>query len=319
MSRAWLRERERGSVLAMKLLSRIALHIGRRPARALLYPICLYYLLVSTNGRRASRRFLARVFGRPARWRELFRHHFWFAATLLDRVYLLAGQCTRFAISKRGAEVLRTYNAQGRGCLLLGAHMGSFELTRACGARARGLEINMLMYRDNAPKLNAVMASLAGTEPLRVIPIGDFDSLLIAKARADAGEWLGILGDRVHGGEKIVTAPFFGEPVTFPAGPFLLAKALKIPVVLFFSLYRGGNVYEEHFELLADEIRFSTRRGEAEIAHWATRYAQRLEHYCRLAPYNWFNFFDYWGDDAAQVAAAMTTQAADADGAEARP
>jgi predicted LPLAT superfamily acyltransferase len=24
------------------------------------------------------------------------------------------------------------------------------------------------------------------------------------------------------------------------------------------------------------------------------RYAQRLEHYCRMAPYNWFNFYDFW-------------------------
>lgn len=301
MSRAWLHERERGNVLAMKLMSWLALHVGRRPARALLYPICLYFLCASKNGRRASRRFLTRVFGRPARWRELFRHHFWFAATLLDRVYLLAGQCERFAVSKHGAEVVRELSTRGRGCLLLGAHMGSFEMTRACGARSRGLTINMLMYRDNAQKINEVMASLGGERQMPVIPIGDFDSLLIAKERLDAGEWIGILGDRVQGGEKVVTVPFFGRPVTLPAGPFLLAKALKIPVVLFFSIYRGANVYEEHFELLADEIRFSTRRGEAEIAHWATRYAQRLEHYCRLAPYNWFNFFDYWGDDVASA------------------
>lgn len=302
MSRAWLHQRERGNVLAMKLISRLALHVGRRPARVLLYPICLYFLLVSSNGRRASRHFLTRVFGRPACWRELFRHHFWFAATLLDRVYLLAGQCDRFAVSKHGAEIVRELSANKRGCLLLGAHMGSFEMTRACGARSRGLTVNMLMYRDNAPKLNQVIASLGGDRRMPVIPIGDFDSLLIAKERLDAGEWLGILGDRVHGGEKVISVPFFGRPVTLPAGPFLLAKALKIPVVLFFSIYRGGNVYEEHFELLAEEIRFSTRRGETEIAQWATRYAQRLEHYCRLAPYNWFNFFDYWGDDVAPVA-----------------
>lgn len=318
MSRAWLRQRERGSVFAMRLIAGIALHIGRGPARALLYPICLYFVLASPSARRASRRYLARVFARAPRWREVFRHHFYFAATLLDRVYLWAGQCERFAVSKQGAEVVRALNAQGRGCLLLGAHMGSFELTRACGARARGLNISMLMYRANTPKLNAAMASLGAAQPLRAIPIGDFDSLLIAKARVDAGEWLGILGDRVHGGEKVVTVPFFGQPVTLPAGPFMLAKALKIPVVLFFSLYRGGNVYEEHFELLADEIRFSTRRGEAEIAQWATRYAERLEHYCRLAPYNWFNFFDYWGDEAGEENAAIAT-AADGERVDARP
>jgi predicted LPLAT superfamily acyltransferase len=24
------------------------------------------------------------------------------------------------------------------------------------------------------------------------------------------------------------------------------------------------------------------------------RYAERLSHFCRIAPYNWFNFFDFW-------------------------
>lgn len=312
MSRAWLRERERGNVFAMKLFSRIALHVGRGPARALLYPICLYYLLVSTNGRRASRHYLARVFGRPARWRELFWHHFWFAATLLDRVYSLAGQCDRFAIRRFGGDSVREFIARGRGCLLLGAHMGSFEMARGCGARLNGMTLNMLMYRNNAKIMNQVMASLADKGPTRVIPIGDFDSLLLAKERIDAGEWLGILGDRVDGGENMVTVPFFASPVSLPAGPFLLAKALKIPVVLFFSIYRGGNVYEHHFELLADEIRFNTRRGEAEITQWATHYAQRLEHYCRLEPYNWFNFFDYWGDDAPSTPANAVSDSVDA-------
>ena len=27
-------------------------------------------------------------------------------------------------------------------------------------------------------------------------------------------------------------------------------------------------------------------------------YVQRLESLCREAPYNWFNFYDFWNDDA---------------------
>ena len=23
-------------------------------------------------------------------------------------------------------------------------------------------------------------------------------------------------------------------------------------------------------------------------------YGLRIEHYCRLTPYNWFNFYDFW-------------------------
>jgi hypothetical protein len=33
---------------------------------------------------------------------------------------------------------------------------------------------------------------------------------------------------------------------------------------------------------------------DAAIRQLAQRYAKRLEYYTHLAPYNWFNFYDYW-------------------------
>jgi predicted LPLAT superfamily acyltransferase len=31
-----------------------------------------------------------------------------------------------------------------------------------------------------------------------------------------------------------------------------------------------------------------------ETQSWMQRYLARLEHYARLAPYNWFNFYSFW-------------------------
>jgi len=67
-----------------------------------------------------------------------------------------------------------------------------------------------------------------------------------------------------------------------------------VPVVMFFCLYMGGNRYKEHFELFADEVTLNRGTREADLERWVRRYAERLEHYCRLAPYNWFNFYDFW-------------------------
>jgi predicted LPLAT superfamily acyltransferase len=73
-----------------------------------------------------------------------------------------------------------------------------------------------------------------------------------------------------------------------------LASILKVPVILFFGLYRGGNRYEVHFELFADEVTIDRQHRNREIQHWTQRYTDRLEHYCRLAADNWFNFYDFW-------------------------
>jgi predicted LPLAT superfamily acyltransferase len=65
------------------------------------------------------------------------------------------------------------------------------------------------------------------------------------------------------------------------------------------GLYRGGNRYELHFERLVDEPRVERSARDAQIREWVARYAARLEHYCREAPYNWFNFYDFWADAKA--------------------
>ena len=107
---------------------------------------------------------------------------------------------------------------------------------------------------------------------------------------------------RDDGGDGLLRRPplerydFFGEDATFPAGPVLLASVLKVPVQLFFGLYLGNNRYALHFEHFADEIVLGRGHRDEDVQMWTQRYADRLEHYARLAPYNWFNFYDFWAE-----------------------
>jgi len=298
MSGHWVTQRERGSVFAMKLITWIAFTFGRGASRVLLYPVCIYFLLFGRAGVRASRQYLERIFGRPTRWREVFQHHFYFASVLLDRAFVLGGRKHDFVVEGDAVDLACEMVNRRSGCLVIGAHMGSFDVTRKLGDDRLGVVVNMMMYEENAQKLNAVIASFGGRSRMKVIPIGGLDSLIRAKECLDRGEWVGILGDRVVANDRLIRVPFLGGEASFPAGPFLVASALKVPVVLFTCLYLGGNRYKEHFELFAEEISLDRRR-EVDLHKWVARYAQRLEHYCRLAPYNWFNFYDFWATASA--------------------
>jgi predicted LPLAT superfamily acyltransferase len=127
-----------------------------------------------------------------------------------------------------------------------------------------------------------------------VIPLGRPETLLRVRECLERGEIVGLLGDRALKSDRTVRCDFLGAPAGFPQGPLLLASILKAPVVLFFGLYLGGRRYALHFEAFADELDIGRRDRGTRLRPWIARYAGRLEHYCRLAPYNWFNFYDFW-------------------------
>ncbi|MGZ4980847.1 MAG: lipid A biosynthesis acyltransferase, partial [Methylobacter sp.] len=94
-----------------------------------------------------------------------------------------------------------------------------------------------------------------------------------------------------------IRCEFFGESAWFPEAPALLSQILDMPMVLFFCLHRGDGHYDVWFEHLTDPPRVGRHEREAAVHDIMQRYANRLEHYCRLAPYNWFNFYDFWQSD----------------------
>jgi predicted LPLAT superfamily acyltransferase len=292
MSQGWLEQRERSTVAAVRLLVWVALALGRRAGRALLHPICLYYLAFSVRARRASRQYLARALGRVPTLSDVFRHYYTFASVALDRVFFLKGRFAQFDVSIEGEDILRDALAAGEGCLLIGAHIGSFEALRALG-RDKAVRVNLVMYEDNARNVIAVSKAIDPTLAEAVIPLGSLDSMLRVAQRLERGEWIGVLGDRALDREGMVMAPFFGDLAGFPASPFRIAGMLRRPVVLMVGLYLGGNRYHLHFERLIAQDEFAQRDRDA-VQRWVQRYAERLEHHCRKAPYNWFNFYDFW-------------------------
>jgi predicted LPLAT superfamily acyltransferase len=292
MSRHWLAQPERGSRALIRLLTWMTLRLGRPIARWFLYPICLYFVVFSGGTRRVSREYLQRILERRPGWRDVFRHYHAFASTTHDRVYLLSGRHGYFDIRMEGASMLHDIIARKQGCILLGSHLGSFEVLRAHGLFDQQLPISVIMHEGAASNLNAVLHNLHPEIRKRIIQPGTPDTMLAVKERLDRGELVGILGDRVLGAEKTVTCNFLGRPRSFPEGPFLLAALLQVPVVLFFGLYEGGRQYAIHFEPLADCIPLNRAKRSEAIRPWVERYVSRLEHYCRLYPYNWFNFYD---------------------------
>lgn len=282
----WTSRPERSNTLALRIIVWVALRLGRTPARALLLPISLYFLVFAGAPRRASHGWLTRALGRPPRWHEQFRHFHTFSATILDRVFLLNDRFDLFDLELVGTETVRDAFVAGAGCFLLGAHFGSFEVTRAVGRMQPGLDVSLLMYETNARRIGAMIRAINPALGTKIIPLGSMQSMLRVRECLDAGGFVGMLADRRLGDDDGITIPFLGVPARFPAGPFRLAVLLRRPVVLMFGVYLGGNRYQVHYESLTLD--------NGDVGQLAARYVERLEHHARRAPYNWFNFHDFW-------------------------
>jgi len=294
VSVAWQAQGERGNRPAIRFMAWVALSLGRPVARLLLYPICLYYLLCSWEANRALRTFYERVAGQPAGWRRLYHHYHCFASTILDRVYFLRGRFDLFELRLHGQADLDRLLAQGRGCLLLGSHLGSFEAVRAVGLARKDFEIRVLMDEQNAPLIRSMIQELNPRVAQTVIQVGGPGSMLEVKECLDRGGVVGVMGDRLMQEDQAVDCLFLGEPARFPTGAMRLAHVVRAPVVLFFGLYRGANRYDVYLELLSEDVRVSAGAHESDVRRWTQRYADRLAIYARQTPDNWFNFYEFW-------------------------
>ncbi|HXE22836.1 MAG TPA: acyl-CoA synthetase [Rhodoferax sp.] len=294
----WKLSPERSNPFMLRFMCWISLRLGRRAARGLLYGVAGYFLLFSPRARQASHTYLRRVLPLPpgARvgWGRLFRHFMSFASVVHDRIYLINDQFDLFDIALHQRQLIIDVLARGRGAFLLGAHLGSFEVMRALGRQQPGLRVVMVMYEENARKINALLAAVNPAAQQDVVALGHVDSMMAVHELLEQGAVVGILGDRSLGHDAMVSLPFLGAPASLPVGPFRMAAILRRPVLFMAGLYRGGNRYDLHFETVADFSTVGAGGRDAAVHAAMTRYAQLLEQYCRAAPYNWFNFFDFW-------------------------
>ena len=307
-ARDWKSRPEGGGFLAMWLLIRIAKGFGRRVARPLLWPITGYFLLKRAPERRASAAYLARVLGRPATLRERARHLHTFASTILDRVFLLAGDLDRFAVTVSGLDALHRLLDQRRGVLLFGSHLGSFDVLRVLATKRPDYVIRVVLDKGQSPSLMKLLDALNPEIAAGVIDAAqDGPSVAMAmKSALDEGALVAMLVDRARPDEPALAAPFLGDPARFPTTPWLAAAALKVPVALGFGLFRGGRRYDLRFEAFADDcVQVPRQARAAALSSLIRRYAARLETMTRDAPYNWFNFYDFWSLEDAPASAEL--------------
>ncbi|MBB5501499.1 glycosyltransferase [Paraburkholderia sp. MM5384-R2] len=301
---AWWRIAERGSRLGMTLLALSCKLFGRRFTALWLHPVVAYFLLTGRAARAASDNYFAHLSAvapsadtpRPG-WLSAYRHMLAFAQSGFDKLAAWTGRVDETDVTFDDPAAFEALLASGKGALVIGAHLGNLEMMRALAIRGEHAKVTAVVYTGHARRFNEVLASSNRDFARHLLEVGDFgpETAVLMQQRIDAGELLVIVGDRVPAREagRTTDAQFLGASARFAQGPYVLAHALGCPVYLFFCL-KERDGYRMYFEPFAERIELPRRERAQHLAAWAQRYALRLEHYCRKAPYQWFNFFDFW-------------------------
>jgi predicted LPLAT superfamily acyltransferase len=277
--------------------------LGRWAAESVLWAVVAYFVLKDGRMRRASLRYLQKVrepATKRAGWADVYRHYLAFARTSLDRFDALTDRLDSYTVHYHGDEHLIRLAGERRGAVLLGAHWGNFDMLRALGKR-RGGKIHILTDRQTSQKFSEILRRFAPRMDEGVVQYdtGSVDVVFQLKQAIERGEFVGLLADRTaavsgRGSRRVSPAMFLGETALFPQTPFLFAAHLKCTVFLVLSFRRSTRAYDLSVEPFAERIDLPEGTRSEALARYAAAFAARLEYYCRLAPLQWFNFYDFW-------------------------
>ncbi len=254
MTPAWQQRSEIGNDFWLRVIVRIAMSCGRSVARVLMWPATLYFFLRREPERRASRQYLERVLGhRVSAW-QVYRHLHTFSCTVLDRLYLFSERFKRFDIRAHGLRELDRTLSGGKGVLLIGSHLGSFDALRVLSLERPEVMVRIVIDVEQNRKLSQFLEcaqSRAGRQHHQRAPgragRGHRDQTGARRQRHRCAARGSRATQQCHGVREFSRA----TPAPFPHSPWLLASAVKSPVMLAFGLYGGGNRYD----LLLREVR----------------------------------------------------------------
>ena len=318
----WAAETEIGSPGALRALWLLYRALGRRLMLGLRWPVVLYFFLRSRSRRAASLQYLERIyaspegrgaFSKPPGRRQVLNHFSEFGINLVDRMIVWAGGIDQIKVRYDGDEHLRPLVRDGKGAMLIGAHLGSFDMLRALATKY-GFVVNVIMFTRHSRNINAFFAGLDPGSNLRVIHL-DPDSVRVAfdiRACVERGELVAILSDRIDAGSRARRreVPFLGHPTRFPMAPYLIADTLGCPLLMVLCVRTHDSSYDAIVRpLLSSAPAGASRRERRQAADAAlARFVHTIEEFCYRTPYQWFNFYDFWAQGNLSQSRAESPQ-----------
>ena len=283
--------KSKGNVLGYKIFVFFIQKAGIKAAYGLLFFVASYYFLFLKKSNRAVFYYFRERLGYS--WFKAKRNVFWsyftFGQTIIDKISISAGLRDRFTYEFDGIESLHKLLREKKGGVMISAHIGNFEIAEHFfGEIDLDFQINLVTTDLEHSAIKNYLEKITKKSSIKFIIIKeDLGHIFEINAALARNELVCFTGDRYFEGVKSLEETLLGESAKFPAGPFLIASRLKVPVV-FVYVMKESNL---HYHLYAREAEVKHRDEKGLLRE----YVQSVESMVDRYPLQWFNYFDFWG------------------------
>lgn len=284
--------RSRGTTWGYRVFVWLLKNGGLGAAYALLPFVTLYYrLFVPTATRPLMYMYTERLqFDRKKASKLIRKNLLVFGQTIIDKIAVLSGAGDKLSFTHEGVEHIEQLVKDGKGGVLLSAHLGNWEVAGHLLKRVNTI-INIVMYDGEAEQMKQYMQQFEGNRSFNIIFIkDDLSHIYEISAALARNELICLHGDRFRPGNRTMQHDFLGKNALFPAGPFILAAKLKAPVCFVFA-FKETNF---HYHFYAYPPRVYEGRGTQGMEKMLDEYVDKLEDKLKQYPWQWFNYYDFW-------------------------
>ena len=282
--------KSKGTVLGYKIFVFLIQKAGVKAAYVLLYFVASYYFLFLKKSNKTISYYFKERLGYS--WfkskKMVFKSYYTFGQTIIDKISISAGMRNKFSYEFDGIETLKNLLAEKKGGVLISAHIGNFEIAEHfLGDIDIDFQINLVTTDLEHSAIKNYLESVTQKPTVKFIIIReDLSHIFEINAALSKNELVCFTGDRYFEGTKSLSEKILGEEANFPAGPFLIASRLKVPVV-FVYVMKEPNL---HYHLYAREATVKHRDEKGLLK----AYIESVESMVKKYPLQWFNYFDFW-------------------------
>lgn len=284
--------KSRGSVLGLKIYVFFIKTFGLYFSYFVLLFVAAYFIFFSFNSTKSTYYLFRKRLNYspiPAAL-NVYKSYFTFGKIQLDRLAIASGSKNKFSFEFDGIRYIQDLLKQGKGGILLTAHIGNFNLAKHFfDDQVDPATVNLVLSDFEHQQIKNYLESVTGKASLKTIVLKDDLSHIFEMRKAlDRNELLVFAADRYLKDAKTYTEEFLGKETRFPQGPFKLAVRNAIPV-LFVHIMREKNF---HYHFYARPATGNEKTGKDLLK----LYLENLETMVKKYPHQWYNYYDYWND-----------------------